>query len=151
MLVVHGGLTMPRWQAIGSPSDPAIAAERLNSAVGLRPSEAFGAGLMLADAGRDAGPAWAEAGFELCGRWLQHPEPPPFGQIHGHSSGFRWRDGVWRPGTPQAVRTATTVIDRERRHTWTSIGDRWFIGIDPGHGSEPAERWSPLVLDGEVR
>lgn len=151
MLVVHGGLTVRHWQSIGAPRDPLEAAKLLNAAVGESPAEAFRAGLMLTGSGNDAGPTWAEAGFELYGSWLQHPDPPPFGQIHGHSSGFRWRDGVWRPGTPQSVRTATTRIDRERRQTWTDIAGCPFIGIDPGHGAEPATLWSPLVLDGDLR
>ncbi|HEX5995848.1 MAG TPA: hypothetical protein VFY84_11960 [Jiangellales bacterium] len=96
---------------------------------------------------RQAGPLWAEAGWELHEPWLEYHATGglvPFGQIHGHSSIVRYTDQTWR--TPGRVRQRATV-DWDARHARVRVGGRVFIGIDLKHGRRGAPAWQPLILD----
>jgi hypothetical protein len=154
MLAVHGGLTRTFWSTIGAPTRPGDAARLLNRMVGTAPELAFRPGIMLRSHTdrpyENPGVAWAEAGTELYISWFHAAGPPPFGQVHGHSSAYRWRDARWQAWTPEVVKMANGLIDREVRHLYTDLGGRVFIGIDPGHGQHPTTRWGPLVLHGTV-
>lgn len=150
LLVTHAGLTRSMWRTIGSPHDAHEAAALLNRMVGVAPDLAFKPGAMLADErGRpheDPGVAWAESAQELLYPWLRFGGAS-FGQVHGHSSIYRWsgsRPQVW---APPSIIDAVTRISTTRRHIWAEAGGQTFIGIDPGHGRNPARSWGPLVLE----
>jgi hypothetical protein len=154
MLAVHGGLTRTFWSTIGAPLRPDLAARLLNRMVGAAPELAFQPGVMLRSHTdrpyANPGVAWAEAATELYLSWFGAAGPPPFGQVHGHSSAYRWRDGCWQKWTPEIVAAANVRLDRKVRQLQTNIGGRAFIGIDPGHGQYPTTSWGPLLLHGTV-
>lgn len=150
LLVTHGGLTHSLWLLLDEPTSPVEAANAINSWVGSHPERAFADGRMLTGYGDGvAGVAWADPALELYTGWMTHADrggKVPFAQVHGHASAWQWSSGSWRRSTPDQVRQARTRADSERRHAHFSIGDRSFIGIDPGHGRWPAPRWAPLAL-----
>jgi hypothetical protein len=92
----------------------------------------------------DRGPLWAEAGPDLYQSWLEAPLPPPFGQIHGHSTVVDFPRRTWLAS--ERIRQRSTA-DWEARHTFTRLHGARFIGIDPKHGRAGATTWSPLVLE----
>jgi hypothetical protein len=141
-LITHAGLTVGAWRALGSPDSAGLAARLLNDRPPLLWSD------NLAAVNRDAGPFWAEAGWELHEPWLEYRGMVPFGQIHGHSALVRYQDQAWR--CPGRVRQKSTV-DWSARHTRTRVGGRLFIAVDPKHGRAGAPSWRPLELtDAEV-
>lgn len=150
MLVTHAGLTRAMWRTIGSPRSAHDAADLLNRTVGVAPELAFKPGNMLAGPdGRsydEPGVAWTEAATELLYPWALYGSAP-FGQVHGHSSMYRWRDARPQRWTPPLIAASVTRISPERRHVWVEAGGQTFIGCDPGHGTYPARSWGPLVLE----
>jgi calcineurin-like phosphoesterase family protein len=142
LLITHAGLTVDSWRELGEPMTATEAARRLND----RPEPLLWRGGGVRE--RSAGPLWADAGWELCGPWLEHYSRGgfvPFGQIHGHSAIVRYADQSWR--CPGRVRHRATV-DWAARHVRVRIGGRVFIGTDPKHGRHGAADWQPLVLPG---
>lgn len=136
-LVTHAGLTVACWRQLGEPMTAAGAALLLND----RPHEMLFSGLF----GMNAGPFWAEAGADLYLPWLEYRDLVPFGQIHGHSSIYRYPTDSWRAAEKVRLRAA---VDLERRHVTVRIGGRQFTGIDPKHGRDGAPKWQPLVFTG---
>lgn len=141
-LVTHAGLTHAYWRLfLGSPADAPSAAASLNDMLRRGDDRLIRAGQVHGGtADPAAGPLWAAADVELEAGW--HDHPLPFSQVHGHSSSVRWPEGDLpsRPGS-EAV-----VVDRALRHTTTVLGGGRIIGIDPGHGADPAEAWGALEL-----
>lgn len=141
-LITHAGLTVGSWRALDEPMTATSAAWLLND----RPGAVLWRGGKLA-IDRDAGPLWAEAGWELHEPWLDFHSAGgfvPFGQIHGHSSIVRYPEQTWR--APERVRQRAAV-DWAARHVRVRVGGRLFIGIDPKHGRRGAPNWQPLILN----
>jgi hypothetical protein len=134
LLVTHAGLSVRAWQDLGEPVTASTAADLLNT----RPEPLLW---------NDRGPLWAEAGPDVYQSWLHAGQPVPFGQIHGHSTIVSYRRQTWLCG--ERIRQRSTV-DWTARHTFTRIGGRRFIGIDPKHGTTGAATWSPLILHDAV-
>ena len=150
VLVTHAGLTRSMWRTIGSPRDAHTAADLLNRMVGVAPELAFKPGNMLSGpdgrAYQDPGVAWAEAATEVLDPWALYGSAP-FSQVHGHSSIYRWRDSRPQRWVSPLVAASITRISPTRRHAWAEAGGATFIGVDPGHGANPARTWGPLVLE----
>jgi len=147
-LVTHGGLTRPKWVAIGRPDDPATAAVLVNKEL-ADPDLAFAAGEMLGVKPRlPVGVAWASP-RELLQSWDM--EQLPFSQVHGHASPRRWSSDTWEEGLSRRV-TARGTADPERRHcdfTWPD-GEH-IVCVHPDYGADAAPvPLSPLLLNGEV-
>lgn len=134
LLVTHAGLNVQAWQELGEPVTASTAADLLNT----RPEPLLW---------NDRGPLWAEAGPDVYQSWLHAGQPVPFGQIHGHSTVVSYRTQTWLCG--ERIRQRSTV-DWTARHTFTRIGGRRFIGIDPKHGTTGSATWSPLILHDAV-
>ena len=146
MLVTHAGLTHELWVELDRPVDPRTAVLRLAE----RPKRAWRPGRMLADSSGPGGVLWAEAGPELYASWLRaehHTVAAPFGQIHGHSSAYRWASG--RSTAPPEVAERLRV-DEARRHVHLTLAGNPMIGLDPGFGTYADGRWAPLVLEGHL-
>lgn len=87
------------------------------------------------------------ASREFYGSLLGHR--PPFGQIHGHTSGYDWGRRRWRDEISGWARDATADPDRRQSTVWLS--GRPFFGIDPGYGdSTPGRQIVALQLRGTV-
>jgi hypothetical protein len=129
-LLTHAGLTFEAWRELGEPVTAATAADLLNT----RPEPLLWA---------YDGPLWADA-TTVYASWQQAPHPPPFGQIHGHSSIVSYRHEAWL--CDERTRQRSTV-DWVARHTVTRISGARFIGVDPKHGRNGAASWAPLVLE----
>ncbi|SDG51531.1 Calcineurin-like phosphoesterase [Lentzea fradiae] len=138
-LLTHAGLTLAAWRRLGEPASAAQAAELLNE----RPELIWDMGAHARD--ESAGPLWAESGAALHEPWMRYGGIVPFGQIHGHSTVVDFKHERWR--CDGRVRQRTTV-DWEARHVRVRVGGRLFVGVDPGHGREGAERWRPLLIEG---
>lgn len=138
-LVTHAGLTAGYWRSvIGWPAVASDAASALNGLIGSRSSTVFRPGAMLGRrASGSAGPVWADACCELVPSWFQ--TRMPFGQVHGHSSIVNWSTGALRGSNAVTVRTVANPV--ARHETTTLIGGD-IIGVDPGHGVEPAPLWA---------
>jgi hypothetical protein len=93
----------------------------------------------------DWGPLWAEAGPDVYESWLRTTQASPFGQVHRHSTIVDFRRRAWLCG--ERIRRRT-VVDWAARHTFARINTTSFIGVDPKHGRDGAQRWAPLVLEG---
>jgi hypothetical protein len=130
-LLTHAALTVDAWHELGAPVTAGTAADLLNT----RPAE------LLWD---DRGPLWAEAGPDVYESWLRAPQPPPFSQLHGHSTIVDFRRRAWLCG--ERVRQRSTV-DWAARHTFTRIGGARFVGVDPKHGRAGAAQWAPLIFE----
>lgn len=150
-LLTHGGLTMRRWHAIGSPLDPRTAASRLNADVSLPPREVFSGGLLVtpgAGAG-DPDVTWAELGEELYDPWIAS-RSMPFTQIHGHAAPWNWQENAWWPSMSNLVISATEVQPAVRR-TQTRVrgscpeADRFFVSTDWNLGEKPTHSTWPLL------
>jgi hypothetical protein len=131
ILLSHAALTRDAWHELGAPVTAGTAADLLNT----RPEELLW---------HDRGPLWAEAGPDVYESWLRAPEPPPFSQLHGHSTVVDFRRRSWLCG--ERIRQRTTV-DWSARHTFTRIGAARFIGVDPKHGRAGAPEWAPLIFE----
>lgn len=100
-LVTHGGLTYGEWVNIGRPTDPNVAAERLNEKYSktLYQGECFklGNGPNYA-----ANPIFADPFIELYNSWLTTTEVCPFNQLHGSNALNREfaREMINNPLTP---------------------------------------------------
>ncbi|PZG23811.1 metallophosphoesterase [Micromonospora craterilacus] len=129
-LITHAGLTVDAWRKLGEPVTAATTADLLNT----RPEDILW---------HERGPLWAEAGPDLYDSWLHSAEPPPFGQVHGHSTIVDFRRRAWRCGERIRQRAA---VDWDARHTFTRISMSRFIGVDPQHGRDGAPQWSPMVF-----
>ena len=143
VLITHAGLS-----DLGSPSDPAVAAERINSAWGtaLHPLVARPGMVLGYKPSSSAGVCWADSGYELLPEWLTHPMP--FTQVHGHSTTYDWAKSVWR--APVEVIKASW-LDRSRRHVHTQVGGRNVVGVDPSLGHLGTATWQPFRLRGTAR
>ncbi|WP_433719779.1 metallophosphoesterase [Actinoplanes sp. CA-051413] len=130
-LLTHAALTVGAWQELGAPVTAGTAADLLNT----RPDQLLW---------HDRGPLWAEAGPDVYESWLHAAEPPPFSQLHGHSSIVDFRHRAWLCG--ERIRQRSTV-DWTARHTFTRIGGARFVGVDPKHGRAGAPQWAPLVFE----
>jgi hypothetical protein len=148
MLVCHAGLTVPLWRELGRPASARRAAALLNGLSRDPDSPLWRTGMRLGGGAPrvDAGPLWAEAGWELRAPWLEraaHGRGTPFGQVHGHCALLD--DGFTRWQCPEPVARIST-LDPAVRHTWTPVGGYPFVAIDPRHGSTAVTNWAPLVL-----
>jgi hypothetical protein len=146
LLVTHAGLTHELWEQLERPATPGDAARRLHTS----PHLARRPGRMLADTPGTGGVLWAEAGRELYLSWLRAEHrgvAAPFGQIHGHSSAYRWKTG--RNDAPHELAARLRPDDR-KRHVHLRLAGRPFTGIDPGFGRHADGRWSPLLLEGRL-
>lgn len=132
-LVTHGGLTVAKWRALGSPTSARDAAQLLNEEFLRDPVAALIPGVMLRGETGPPGVAWSEPIFELYGPWAEHGSPP-FEQIHGHASMVDWRSGRPRRGTPRWMRKLLT-FDATTRRSEIRIGARSFVGIDTAFGA----------------
>jgi hypothetical protein len=131
-LVTHAGVTVDAWRELGAPVTATTAADLLNT----HPEELLR---------HDQGPLWAEAAPHLYRSWLDGPDAPPFGQIHGHSTIVSYSRRAW--ACPERIRARSTV-DWDARQTSTRISGVRFIAVDPKHGRTGAPAWAPLVLAG---
>ncbi len=146
-LVTHGGLTADYWEhGLGGPTS------RDDFLRALREAADDGAlwhpGRMLTGkVERNAGPVWAEAGYEVYPSWIDAAEPSPFHQVHGHASAYWWDDQQWH--CDRRVRRTATA-DELLRHVTFTDRDRRLVGIDPDHGIDPALIHTPFVLEDAV-
>jgi len=152
-LITHAGLTLPLWRVLGMPESAGDAAGAVNA---LIPDDdrLWATGRMLDRFPNPyAGPLWAEAGSELYGPWADLTELGrhglPSSQVHGHSSGFDFRRGVYSRTFPAFLRPVT-LVDTARRHVTVRLPGGRMVGIDPCHGTRPAPQWRPLVLPDAV-
>ncbi len=148
LLVTHAGLTLPVWRELGRPDSATAAAAALNALSRDAGSALWRTGMRLGGGAPrpDAGPLWAEAGWELRAPWLDRAQQrrlPPFGQVHGHCALLD--DGFTRWLCPEPV-ARVSRLDPAVRHCWTPIGGHPFVAIDPRHGATPVPTWAPLVL-----
>jgi hypothetical protein len=150
-LITHAGLTHHNFVHHIATDDAGKAADILNDLATTRPKLVRAAGVMLHDIStRMAGPLWAEAGRELYPGWIRAAaagQPPPFGQIHGHSPLLDFNGETAYPLPDEVSHLAT--IDRTHRHISLTIGGRRFINIDPGYDYRPpdASRLHPVVFE----
>lgn len=91
----------------------------------------------------NAGPVWAEAGYEVYPSWIDAETPMPFNQVHGHASAYRWDEQAWR--CDRRVRRHA-VADETLRHVTFTLGERRIVGVDPDHGIDPSPLHGPLLL-----
>ena len=146
VLVSHAGLTHQLWKQLGRPATATAAVEALQE----RPDLARRPGRMLADTPGTGGVLWAEAGHELYLSWLrleQGAGNAPFGQIHGHSSAYRWASR--RPTAPNDI-ADRLELDEPRRHVHLTLAGQAFTGIDPGFGRHAHNHWAPLEKEGHL-
>lgn len=97
-----------------------------------------------------AGPLWAEAVHELYHGWFwsQGAGPMPWDQVHGHSQAFDFNHpstGQWR--ADPVIKSQCRVEMPNRHVTFRQYSGRTITGVDPCHGTRPAQSWSPLVLE----
>jgi hypothetical protein len=148
LLLSHAGLTLPLWRELGRPATAAAAAAALDALPRHPGSPLWRTGMRLGGGPPrpDAGPLWAEAGWELRQPWLHraaHGRQAPFGQVHGHCALLD--DAFTRWECPAEV-AAITRLDPAVRHCWTPVGGHPFVAIDPRHGRVGVPSWGPLVL-----
>ncbi len=147
LLLCHAGLTLPLWRELGRPTSASAAAAALNALPRDPGSPLWRTGMRMGGPPRtDAGPLWAEAGWELRAPWLARAAAgrgTPFGQVHGHCALLD--DDFTRWVCPEPV-ARISRLDPTTRHSWTPVGDHPFVAIDPRHGWHPAPHWAPLVL-----
>jgi Calcineurin-like phosphoesterase len=148
-LLTHGGLTRPKWIAIGRPDDPEVAAATLNKEFDADPVLAFAAGEMLGVKQRlPIGVAWASP-RELLQSWDM--EQLPFSQIHGHASPRLWSTDTWAPGLPRRTTVRASADPRRRHCVFPWPGGEYIVCVDPDFGADAAPvPLTPLVLNGEV-
>lgn len=146
VLISHGGVTLPSWQALGE-------LDHIGTAAALaRPENhaqhVLAAGVMAAR-NTEPGVAWTEPRRELRQPWLAHVQGGgyvPFSQVHGHAQPLLPpRQGR---GVPVDLQRSTTV-DR-LGHVRTRAGGRTIVGIDPGANGGRAARPKALLLSGQL-
>jgi hypothetical protein len=149
LLITHGGLTRPKWLAIGRPQDPDGAASSLNKEFAADPALALAAGEMLGVKTRlPVGVAWASP-RELLTSWDM--EPLPFSQIHGHASPRRWSSDTWEPGLPRRTTLHASADPVTRHSDFPWPGGEHIVCIDPDYGADAAPvPLAPLMVNGEV-
>lgn len=149
VLVTHAGLTRQKWEAVGSPDDPAVAARALDAELRDAPATALAGGEAVGvKARRTGGVAWASVG-ELLSSW--DLEPLPFSQVYGHASPRHWPTGRWRPEVPDRLRPHGRHDDASRHTDLAWAGGGHLVCVDPGFGRDEAPvPLVPLVLTGEV-
>ena len=156
-LITHAGVTSNFWRvALGEPATAKQAANTINSMIRVDEDSVFRAGVMLDrrparrvehqrggqrhSNTRGVGPVWAATGDELLPSWLG--SSLPFSQIHGHNSIFDWqRRRFWAADDAGNELVRRTALDEQARHEITTLPGGRIIGIDPGHGSQPASPW----------
>lgn len=148
LLVTHAGLTHPVWREVGRPGTATQAAAALNALPHDAHSPLWRTGMrMHGNPPRtQAGPLWAEAGWELRLPWLERAalgRGTPFGQVHGHCALLD--DGFTRWICPPEV-ARISRLDPAVRHCWTPVGGHPFVAIDPRHDRAGVRTWAPLVL-----
>ena len=146
-LITHAGLTAGFWEhGLGRPTttDSLLAAltEARNDGVLWHPGR-----MLTGDVDRNAGPVWAEAGFEVYPSWLDVDALMPFHQIHGHSTAYWWDRRAWR--CDRRVRRYAIADERTRHVTFDLRGGR-IVGIDPGHALDPAPAHAPLLIEDAI-
>jgi hypothetical protein len=144
-LVSHAGVTAEFWESVlDAAASAEEAADALNDLGETDSDDLVRAGDMLHGSLRDGPvvPLWASAATELLPSWLDRQLP--FGQAHGHSSVFDWSQGAFRASQSIA---AVTTIDSEGRHELTRLWGGQIVGIDPGHGSAPSDRWKAWIAE----
>jgi len=151
LLVTHAGLTAGFWHQIGRPPSAMTAACILNDRDAVRVDDLFRPGCLIQGepVRFDAGPVWAEAARELYPSLLAAGEasnPVPFGQVHGHSSPYNFRDRQWR--NPRLAEYLT--IDKAARQTHGTVGGQRLHGIDPALGRYAGVTWKPLVFENAI-
>lgn len=138
-LVTHAGLTSGFWRGVlGAPTTAGETAAALDALIGHQDDVLFRPGQLLVGGGPDlsAGPLWAVAATELVPGWLG--VGAQFSQVHGHTSLYAWDEHRFTAREEIARRT---TVDETARHESTKLGGTVIIGVDPGHGARPAERW----------
>jgi Calcineurin-like phosphoesterase len=149
LLATHAGLTLPVWREIGRPAGAAQAAAALNALPRQQASALWRTGMRMGgQVCPEAGPLWAEAGWELRLPWMRRAaqgRDAAFGQVHGHCALLD--DGFTRWDCPPEV-AAITRYEPAVRHCWTPVGGHPFVAIDPRHGRAGVQTWGPLVLSG---
>jgi Calcineurin-like phosphoesterase len=148
LLVTHAGLTLPVWRQIGRPATASLAAAAINALPRDPGSALWRTGMRLGDGPprSEAGPLWAEAGWELRLPWMRRADQgrgTAFGQVHGHCALLD--DSFTRWECPPEV-AAATRYEPAVRHCWTPVGGHPFVAIDPRHGRAGVPTWAPLVL-----
>lgn len=144
-LITHAGLTAPNWNAIGRPSDAFDAARLLNE---MELDQLREGGVMIEGVSNsNAGIFWAEGVSEVYASWMTEPTPPPFSQIHGHSSCVKWsKYGNLLRFIYSSWVTDSLTIDAENLRTeWTHNGASFFA-IDLDYNSNtPSSMIGPLL------
>jgi hypothetical protein len=151
LLVTHAGLTLPRWESMGSP-DADTTAMMLNEFVGRDILEYAHPGhLVTGVTDPMADTMWARYSGEFVSPWLDS-DHTPFSQVHGHAGPFSWGRGRAAWGMPQEILDATSV-EEEYRLSRTSVGDKVFYGVDWLLGNQWSEDTYGVLMvdeDGEI-
>ena len=147
LLVTHAGLTAGFWDRIGAPATARDAASILNDLASSDPDLLFTVGWMMQGqpVRFDAGPVWANSQQELYPSLIAAAaagRPVPFGQVHGHSSPYQFRNSRWR--NPALAEYLT--VNRRARRVEGAIGGRSHYAIDPSLGAVAHVAWEPLVF-----
>lgn len=153
VLVTHAGLTADWWAYHADHvADPVAVARRITALANAGSNVVHTAREMLGDESVFVGPLWASC-WEVYRSWVIEGALP-FGQVHGHSCGFRWPNrstmpGCWWEADPLIVEHLTAKVDR--RHVWFELDGRRIVGIDCAlwRGSRSGDL-HPLVLSGKL-
>lgn len=131
-LVTHAGLTRPNYLDLGEGTAFEIDGKLRNTKI----SNLMESGTMLNGRypNNHAGVFWAEAVSELYASWYNTPEPPPFHQIHGHSSLRTWKNGLLRFMYAEWVRDSLES-DFDKMWTRFTAQGKNFYAIDHGFES----------------
>lgn len=148
IFVSHAGLTAGLWSKLNKPSNAQDTVAKVQQ--NLQKRAIWETGLMYDGAAKhSAGLIWAEEGGEVLRSWQRYRDngwvaEMPFSMVHGHSSFYWWDRQLLRIDPSPAE----VMIDAQARHSWTKLGERFLVGIDPGFDAN-ARQWKPLVLHGE--
>lgn len=140
----HGGLTFYWWEAMGEPTSAVETSKLLNE---LSIQEITLPGAMLGMPQFKAGPVWAIGNDEVWHSWKGNAEVPPFSQMHGHTTSYRWDQAAWWDKSKQFMpfRNASKV-NPETRAVITNLGDNnLMVGIDPGYNKTASTVTQPYI------
>lgn len=142
-LFSHAGLSYHWWKKIGRPLTAIEASEKLNS---LSVKEITLPGQMLGLVGYQPGPVWAIGNSEVFNSWVDSDETSPFSQVHGHTTSFRWNQGVWWDKSKNFKRfREASKVNTETRAVLTNMAGNLLIGIDPGYNKTADTAKQPYV------
>lgn len=145
ILVTHAGMSRPYWEhKLDQPPTAKAVATTLNR---LSLQETFCAGAMLGE-NRIAGVVWAECVSEVYISWTR--AEMPFHQVHGHTSPYWWNADRWSLGRFDHFLRDHVRIDKTRRHSTATFGDKHIYGIDPGLGAYGNAELGPFIVHGTV-